>query len=77
MGYYLFSNTGLTNLVFENEFSELPEEKPSKNTDSSINDLYNSINGASDSDNKSVSIDDLYESINNDDDDDDDDDTDE
>ena len=60
-----------------NSISELPEEKPSKNTDSSINDLYNSINGASDSDNKSVSIDDLYESINNDDDDDDDDDTDE
>lgn len=58
-----------------NTISELPEIKEEKtDTDnSSINDLYNSINAAND-DNKSggASIDDLYESINADDEEDDD-----
>ncbi len=55
-----------------NTISELPEEK--KETDHSIDDLYNSINGANDPDNKesSSSIDDLYESINTEEDDDED-----
>ena len=57
-----------------NSISELPEVKEdnASSDDSSINDLYNSINAANDEDSKSSSIDDLYESINVDDDDDDD-----
>lgn len=57
-----------------NSINELPEEnKTSNETNSSINDLYNSINGTSDSNGDGkISIDDLYESINSDDDDDDD-----
>lgn len=54
-----------------NSINELPEDN--KETDSSVEDLYNSINGSNDTSKKDSSIDDLYESINTDDDDDDDD----
>ena len=54
-----------------NSINELPEEKSSEE-DNSVSDLYNSINGISDSDKDSkVSIDDLYESINSEDEDED------